>query len=213
MVTPDYTHIWDCCCDHGLLGASLLSRQVAETVHFVDIVPDLVTKLKDKLQQFYPSTSSTWETHCIDVVELPLQNYEGKQLIIIAGIGGDLMSRMINDIHQRHPKLNVDFLLCSVHRQFALRKKLIELNFSLKNEILIEDKQRFYEVMLVSSISDENIPINSVGDKIWRSDTVNQTAVIEAYLHKTLNYYRRIQQGDTTTKVDQIINAYNAVKI
>ena len=213
MVTSEYTHIWDCCCDHGFLGASLLSRQVAGTIHFVDIVPELITKVEVSLQQFYSDSRSTWKTHCLDVAELPLEIYEGKQLIIIAGIGGDLMSRIINDIHQRHPNLNADFLLCPVHRQFALRKKLIELDFSLKDEILIEDKKRLYEVMHISSKNDENLTINPVGDKIWRSETAKQAAVVETYLNKTLNYYSKIQQGDNTTKVDQIISAYNAVNI
>ena len=59
MVTSDYTHIWDCCCDHGFLGASLLSRQAAPNIHFVDIVPELMTKIESKLQQFYLNSLST----------------------------------------------------------------------------------------------------------------------------------------------------------
>ncbi|HTG55937.1 MAG TPA: SAM-dependent methyltransferase, partial [Niabella sp.] len=63
-----YTHIWDCCCDHGLLGAALLSRQAAAHIHFVDIVPELMHELKNKLQRFFPadaltankSTNSQW---------------------------------------------------------------------------------------------------------------------------------------------------------
>ncbi len=36
-VTAEYEHIQECCCDHGLLGASFLERQAAmQTIHFVD---------------------------------------------------------------------------------------------------------------------------------------------------------------------------------
>ncbi|HSC68256.1 MAG TPA: SAM-dependent methyltransferase, partial [Cellvibrio sp.] len=45
MVTANYDHIWDCCCDHGLLGAALLARKAAPHIHFVDIVPELMRKL------------------------------------------------------------------------------------------------------------------------------------------------------------------------
>lgn len=209
MVTSGYTHVWDCCCDHGFLGASLLSRQAAQTIHFVDIVPELMTKIESKLQQFYLNSLSEWKTHCLDVAKLPLKQYEGKHLIIIAGVGGDLMIQFINDIHRKHPNLNIDFILCPVNNQFVLRQKLIELNFSLKNEILVEDNRRFYEILLVSSISDKNRQISAVGDDIWQSVTVKQANVVKQYLEKTLNHYRRIQQGSTDS-IDDIISAYRS---
>lgn len=209
MVTSGYTHVWDCCCDHGFLGASLLSRQAAQTIHFVDIVPELMIKIESKLQQFYLNSLSEWKTHCLDVAKLPLKQYEGKHLIIISGVGGDLMIQFINDIHRKHPNLNIDFLLCPVNNQFVLRQKLIELNFSLKNEILVEDNRRFYEILLVSSISDKNRQISAVGDDIWQSVTVKQANVVKQYLEKTLNHYRRTQQGSTDS-IDDIISAYRS---
>ena len=210
MVTSDYTHIWDCCCDHGFLGASLLNRQAAKHIHFVDIIPELMENIENKLQQFYSNSPSAWKTHCLDVAELPLKQYEGKHLIIIAGVGGDLMIRFIHEIYQKYPHLKLDFLLCPVHHQFALREKLISLNFSLNHEVLVEENRRFYEVMLVSSASNENKVISLVGNKIWQSETTKQAEIVEKYLAKTLNHYRRIQQG-STSNVDHIIRAYLAV--
>lgn len=210
MVTSDYTHVWDCCCDHGFLGAALLSRQIASKVHFVDIVPELMVELDGKLHRFY--SNSTWETHCLDVAKLPLKQYDGKHLIIIAGVGGDLMIKFIDAIHQKHSDLDIDFLLCPVHHQFALRQKLIDLDYRLKREVLIEDNQRFYEVILVSSKKEENMKIGQVGKKIWQSESIEQADIVEKYLNKTLNHYNRIQQGDTTN-VQPIIDAYRSVKI
>ncbi|OZS43004.1 SAM-dependent methyltransferase [Photobacterium sanguinicancri] len=212
MVTSDYSHIWDCCCDHGFLGAALLSRQAAKNIHFVDIVPELMSELESKLQRFYSNSESHWYTHCLDVAALPLLQHEGKQLIIIAGVGGDLMIQFIEAIHQRHPKLCVDFLLCPVHHQFALRQKLNELNFSLQDEVLVEDNQRFYEAILVSSAPDENAPITLVGDKIWQSNSDKQTDINKKYLTKTLDHYQRIQQGNTSD-VSHIIDAYRAITL
>ncbi|MFC1235926.1 tRNA (adenine(22)-N(1))-methyltransferase [Vibrio sp. F74] len=210
MVASGYAHVWDCCCDHGFLGAALLSRQVRSTIHFVDIVPELMAELNGKLHRFY--SSSAWETHCLDVAELPLEQYEGKPLIIIAGVGGDLMIKFIDAIHQKHSGLDIDFLLCPVHHQFALRQKLIELDYRLKHEVLVEDNQRFYEVILVSSTKQENMKIGPVGEKIWQPESSNQAAIAENYLNKTLNHYSRIQQGNTTD-VQPIIDAYRSVKI
>jgi len=217
MVTSQqYDHVWDCCCDHGLLGFTLLSRQAASNIHFVDIVPELMAEIENKLERFYTkagnSINSSWKTHCIDVAKLPLKDYEGRQLIIIAGVGGDLMIQFIEAIHQQYPNVNIDFLLCPVHHQFSLRSKLIELDFSLKDEMLVEDNQRFYEIIYVSSTSEVNRKINPVGDKIWQSKSSEQAETVAKYLNKTLKHYQRIQQGAKHgSDMQSTIDAYQAI--
>ncbi len=219
MVTAQYDHIWDCCCDHGLLGFSLLSRLTNSKLHFVDIVPKLMLKVADKLECFFPN--SPWQTHCIDVAKLPLTRYQGQHLIIIAGVGGDLMMQFIEAINQQHKNLNIDFLLCPVHHQFALRQKLIALDFSLKDEVLIAENRRFYEILLVSSNSAENSEITTIGDKIWQPTSQHQREIVHQYLHKTLHHYQRTLKGikqdtrqnqrqDKIDKVQDIIDAYRS---
>ncbi len=227
MVTsPKYVHIWDCCCDHGLLGFALLSRQAANNIHFVDIIPELMTELENKLQRFYPNDSrlvkTRWKTHCLDVEKLPLRQHKGKHLVIIAGVGGDLMIQFIEAIHQNYPNLDIDFLLCPVHHQFSVRKKLIELDFSLQDEVLIEENKRFYEILHVSSTRMMGSEISPIGDKMWLSqptqDTNKSAEITTQYLNKTLKHYQRIQQGfrhKTTQNKDiqDIIDAYSAIAI
>jgi tRNA (adenine22-N1)-methyltransferase len=216
MVTSQYSHIWDCCCDHGLLGCALLSRldanDIPSNIHFVDIIPELMAELEIKLHRFY--TDTTWETHCQDVAKLPLAQYDGKHLVIIAGIGGDLMIEFIEAIYHQHKNVNLDFLLCPVHHQFSLRSKLIELDFSLTDEVLVEENKRFYEIILVSSTSNKSRRINPVGDKIWQSESKQQTEVVDKYLKKTLKHYQRMQQGfqqGNAKNVQHIIDAYHGV--
>lgn len=210
MVTSGYAHIWDCCCDHGFLGIQLLSRQITPNLHFVDIVPSLMTLIESKLQRFFSDSPCHWQTHCLDVAKLPLDQYSGKHLIIIAGVGGDLMIQFIKVIHRNYPDLELDFLLCPVHHQFALRQELIELQFSLKQEALVEDNRRFYEIIHVSSAKNTGKAISSVGEDIWQPTTPAQIEVTSQYLKKTLNHYQRIQQGNTVN-VESIIDAYRAL--
>jgi tRNA (adenine22-N1)-methyltransferase len=215
MVPPGYTHIWDCCCDHGLLGAALLSDQAAPHIHFVDVLPSLINQLNEKLQRFYPVTSNNWYTHCLDTAALPLEQYPGKHLIIIAGVGGDLITRFIQEIHRTHPGAQLDFLLCPVHQEYHLRQQLIALNFSLKEEVLVSENQRFYEVLLVSAEQKEIAEwhkISPVGDKIWHADTPAQESIARSYLHKTLKHYQNSQKGNAA-KVQTVIDAYRAVTI
>lgn len=215
MVPPGFTHIWDCCCDHGLLGAALLSDQAAPHIHFVDVLPRLINQLNEKLQRFYPVTPNNWYTHCLDTATLPLERYPGKHLIIIAGVGGELITRFIQEIHRKHPRARFDFLLCPVHQEYHLRQQLIALDFRLKEEVLVSDNRRFYEVLLVSVEQKgiaEGHKISPVGDKIWQADTPAQESIARSYLHKTLKHYQNSQKGNAEN-VQKAIDAYRAVTI
>ncbi|GHA09487.1 tRNA (adenine(22)-N(1))-methyltransferase [Oceanisphaera arctica] len=228
MVTTGYTHIWDCCCDHGLLGASLLSRLAAPFIHFVDIVPELMVELEIRLRRFYPAMASqssasaspspalsAWQVHCIDVASLPLSRHDGKQLVIIAGVGGDLMVQLVSAIHGANPDADIDFLLCPVHHQFTLRQQLIRLNFHLQQERLLEENRRFYELLLVSTRIDDmkdQSRVSAVGEQIWQAHSPEQADTASRYLSKTLGHYQRVQRG-RETDVQHIIEAYRAVTV
>lgn len=206
MVSAEYDHIWDCCCDHGLLGAALLSRQRAGTVHFVDIVPELINEVEAKLKRFYPTAS--WQTHCLDVAALPLSQYPGKQLVIIAGVGGDLTMEFISALVSANPNAELEFLLCPVYHQYALRQRLIELDFGLIDEVLVEDNQRFYEILHVSINRARHAKVSPVGDKLWQGDGDRA----KRYLNKTLAHYQRIEKGGNED-VRAIISSYLAVTL
>ena len=145
-----------------------------------------------------------------------LEQYEGKHLVIIAGVGGDLMIKFIEDIFKKHKSLKIDFLLCPVHHQFLLRSKLIALDFSLKDEKLVEENNRFYEVLLVSSNSESNSKISPVGDKIWLPETAQQTEIAKKYLTKTIAHYQRMTLGfkqESNNDIKNIIDIYQSVNV
>ena len=143
MVEDKYDHIWDCCCDHGQLGIKLLARKAASKIHFVDIVEPLMTELEAKLNKFFPQNSEyqNWQVYCLDVGKLPLKNTckKSKQLIIIAGVGGDLLIELIRAIIKTHPEYNYEFLICPVLHHYKVRTSLDSLGFGLINEVLIRE--------------------------------------------------------------------------
>ncbi|EGU43154.1 hypothetical protein VII00023_18339 [Vibrio ichthyoenteri ATCC 700023] len=210
MVSGEYQHIWDCCCDHGFLGMTLLARRAAGHVHFVDIVPELMREVEANLQRFCHDSSAQWHTHCIDVATLPLHQYQGRHLVIIAGVGGDLMVQFIQRIRAAYSQLSIDFLLCPVHHHYSVRQALIELDFSLHQEALVEDNQRIYEILFVSSEPDPERKLHAVGEVIWQATSEEQSQVAGKYLAKTLDHYRRMQQSKD---VAHIVEAYQAIAI
>ncbi|MBQ4811179.1 tRNA (adenine(22)-N(1))-methyltransferase TrmK [Pseudoalteromonas luteoviolacea] len=211
IVNNDYTHIWDCCCDHGLLGASLLDKELNAKIHFVDIVPHLIDALDEKLTQFYANKRERWQTYCQDVAALPLSQYSGKHLVIIAGVGGDLCSAFVQNIMRQNPSLNIDFILCPVHHLYTLRQTLQSLKLTLKSERLVNENKRSYELIYVSTDKLDGKPVHAVGQRIWCYQDKQEYEIAKHYLNKTIDHYQRINQG--RDDVSDIIAAYRSVQL
>ncbi|PKF54048.1 SAM-dependent methyltransferase [Alteromonadales bacterium alter-6D02] len=204
MVKYPYPHIWDCCCDHGFLGIELLKQQhkkVGESerqsnIHFVDIVPTIMTQLSEKLSRHFLH-QPLWHVHCLDVASLPLSEYpvSERHLIIIAGVGGELTQWFVKAIVAQNPQHQLEFLLCPLRQHYQLRKTLSELDLRLVDEQLLQENKRFYEMIHVTS--DQNYPeVSLVGNKMWHGSG----AVGQAYLSRTLTHYQK-QQGQSLAEV------------
>ncbi|MGL6123860.1 MAG: tRNA (adenine(22)-N(1))-methyltransferase [Shewanella sp.] len=226
MITAHYDHIWDCCCDHGLLGMLLLERKAARQVHFVDCVPSLMQALEQRLQRFFPagmsglkpylnpdidpdlSCQTQWQVHCLDVATLPLAQTSNsdKQLIIIAGVGGELLVKLVRAILVQHPLRHLEFILCPVHHHYHVRQSLATLGLGLKSECLMEDNQRFYDILHICTTLDSNVqPITATGSLMWQSLDQNSLSLAQRYLAQVINHYQRMPADKQTS---EFIHAY-----
>ncbi|MFG7351084.1 tRNA (adenine(22)-N(1))-methyltransferase [Shewanella oncorhynchi] len=230
MISGHYDHIWDCCCDHGLLGMLLLERSAARQVHFVDCVPSLMQALELRLQRFFPadilsqklhlnphlnpdidpnlSCHTQWQVHCLDVATLPLEQTsdKNKQLIIIAGVGGELLVDLVRAILAKHPLRPLEFILCPVHHNYYVRQSLSALGLVLKSEHLLEENQRFYEILHVSTIAAPNgLPITATGSLMWQTLDEASLQRAQRYLSQVIGHYQRMP---THKQTPEIIHAY-----
>ncbi|MEJ6520440.1 tRNA (adenine(22)-N(1))-methyltransferase TrmK [Shewanella bicestrii] len=262
MVGPGYDHIWDCCCDHGLLGMLLLQRNAAPKVHFVDCVAPLMQQLSLELARFFPqqpisnvqnaieqtateqtaNTQSEWQVHCLDVAALPLAQYgkQAKHLVIIAGVGGELLVELVRsivaiqqrqcDAHSGNDSSNHDlsqgacqleFILCPVHHHYHVRSALAELGLSLKDEYLLEENQRFYEILHLTQANassktntcskiTEAVPLSATGSIMWQGLDADKTRQAKRYLDQTIGHYQRIPEHRMPNK-PQIVAAYQHI--
>lgn len=208
MITEPYQHIWDCCCDHGFLGLTLLQRQAADTIHFVDIVPAILKQLKDDLQKYCGSEQdkAKWAVHCTDVINLPLAKVSNspsadKHLIIIAGVGGELTIELVDAILTAFSHYRLEFILCPVHHNYKVREFLISRQLGLIAESLLIENKRGYEILHVAKNAEE--PIAKVGSKMWDFSQKEHLA----YLQQTIRHYQRIAQNPQH-KVNAIIKQY-----
>lgn len=213
MISKKYDHIWDCCCDHGLLGISLLARDAGMVIHFVDVVKPLMDELASQLltkQNDHNKQTvfkSTWQVHCLSAGNIPLQR-NVSNLIIIAGVGGDLLIEIVAAIRTQYPEQSLEFLLCPVHHNYKVRQALIDLGLGLVDEILVKENNRFYEVIHVSTDSKQTIA--PVGSLMWNFSRQDD----QEYLEQTLAHYQRIARtGDKRLLEDtqNVIADYRAL--
>lgn len=204
LVNPDYEHIWDGCCDHGLLGFQLLKKGKAKHIHFVDIVAPLLVEIKAKLECFYQG-ENRWHVHCLDVALLPIKQYKHERhLVIIAGVGGELLIDILSKLLPLTATLNVEFILSPVHHNYQLRAFLNGYNCSLVTECLVEENNRFYELLHIKNKLGDPIPL--AGNQMWDFNNSQH----HRYLQQTINHYQRIAKNPNID-VTEIIKTYQAL--
>ena len=142
-----------------------MAEHPSSQVHFVDVVQHLIDEIEIRLASV-PQKNGL--AQCSDVAMINL--HEGKDhLVIIAGVGGDLLLEMVRSILSRHSSLmktnRLDFILCPVRQLHKVRAGLNPLKLGLVSEQIVRDKDVFYEVITVSNRSSCEVAL--VGDRMW----------------------------------------------
>lgn len=208
LVSRRYEHIFDCCCDHGFLGQSLLQRQAADTVHFVDVVAPLMDQLQQRLStEFSEYPMHSWQVDCQDVAELRLPE-QGTTLVILAGVGGDLMIDLVRALVNSHPERSLEFILCPVYHTYKVRKAMAALGFGMVDESLIRDNGHSYEIMHLSNdlTASGVTPLSAVGCKMWDLSRPEH----QRYLERTVSHYQQMAKG-RHSEAKHILEQYQAL--
>ena len=189
MLVEPYRMVWDCCCDHGLLGMSLLKRSRASEVIFVDVLEEQMKKLEATLRQNYPVDEYRWHVRCADVKNIVVPNRDS-QLFIIAGVGARQTVEFINSLSLSAPHVSFDLLICSVHGNYAVRNALINNGYKLRGEQIIFENNRFYEGIYVSKGASEEIA--NTGSAMWDWSNSNH----QQYWRRIVGHYRQKARKD-----------------
>ena len=203
MLLQPYETIWDCCCDHGLLGMSLLKRERAGEVIFVDVLAEQMKRLEATLRKNCPPDKYTWQVCCDDVKNIVVPNSDS-QLFIIAGVGARQTIEFISSLSVSAPDTAFDLLICCVHGNYSVRDALINSGFKLKDERIIFENNRFYEGIYVSKSADDEI-LNT-GNKMWDWSDVDH----QQYWQRIVSHYRQKAKNDPA-QYQPIISSYEAL--
>jgi len=197
LISQHHDIIWDCCCDHGYLGMALLKRAAAKQVIFVDIVATLMDDLSAQLSSINKLQKSgdknpSWQVLCQDVGKIEIAKNKS-QVVVIAGIGGELLLSLMQQIIANNAVDNLEhvrFILCPVHHTYKLRVGLKALGLGLISEQIVYDNKRFYEVIEVSFNSHNEI--SNTGQSMWQLNHAQH----QAYKQQLINHYNKMLNKD-----------------
>lgn len=100
--------LWDLCCDHGLLGMKALEEGQTSEVHFVDRVPSIMERLKERLQE--ENLVGSLHVQGAESLQCPLEG-----TVVIAGVGGDRILEILEAL-DGNGYLTADRLVLSPHK-------------------------------------------------------------------------------------------------
>ena len=192
-----YSDIWDTCCDHGKLGYKLIRHFPNSLIHFNDIVPHIIEKLKTKL---YNVPSERYTLNTLDARNIKVSN--DNTLIYICGIGGKMAIEIVNDLVFNNTN-DFDLILCTHYHQHELRESLRDLNFKLIQSDLIVHQGQQYEMLYISRSRGVTIP--PLSEELFNKDCEKS----RAYFEKSMNHFKK--NANFSEKSKEIYTFYRSL--
>lgn len=193
---------YDICCDHGLIGLSIIVSKKAKKVIFNDQVNLICKELEEKIGAYI--TKVEHSIICTDARLLQLEK-TNKKFIAIAGIGGDLLINIVKNLMDQVDENDI-FLLSPHTKVHKVRKFLIENNFISTKEVLIEENDKFYEVLLVKKSDITNIEL--IGDLLWHENIDTSIKCLNEYI----KYYQIKYKHSQDERIRLLLGKFIAMK-
>lgn len=140
LISADSTIVWDLCCDHGLIGKSLMDKK--KKVYFVDIVPHIIENLKNSIDK------SNCEFQARDATKIEIENRPDES-IVMAGVGGWTCIKILKSLKQTHSEIKSEFILAPQKNLLTVKEYLLDNSFIIISEDFIQDKKNYYNILKV----------------------------------------------------------------
>lgn len=207
LVTCDKMYFYDLCCDHGHLGINVLKKNAPVKIILNDQVKSICAKLEDSYADYI--VDQKVEVLEQNATQVKLQK-KYANFVSICGVGGDLTIKILENLFSQLTER--DFLLLSPHTKIhQVRHFLIKHNFYQIKEILVEENDKFYEILLVKKCM-EDTNIHFVGHDIWKASDYCDFDKLQQYLGEMVKYYQIKAQYDSSDFIKLILSELISLK-
>lgn len=176
----NYNRIADVGCDHGKLAYYLLDKGIADYA----VVSDISKPSLDKAIDILSKTKYNFDYICCD----GLTGYNGYNIdqCIIAGMGGDEIMKIISNC-----PINIkSFILSPQRNNVAVKKFMLNNGYSIDYDIIIKEKNKFYNIFRCNKSSNVTIPTEEeliIGKDNYNNDISAASEFVEHEIKKVTN--------------------------
>lgn len=176
----NYNRIADVGCDHGKLAYYLLDNGIADYA----VVSDISKPSLDKAIDILSKTKYNFDYICCD----GLTGYNGYNIdqCIIAGMGGDEIMKIISNC-----PINIkSFILSPQRNNVAVKKFMLNNGYSIDYDIIIKEKNKFYNIFRCNKSSNVTIPTEEeliIGKDNYNNDISAASEFVEHEIKKVTN--------------------------
>ncbi len=197
MVTPGKI-VADIGTDHGYVPIYLIENEIVPYAYAMDINEGPVLRAKQNIE----------DRGLADKISVIKSNGMEKltpdmaQSVVIAGMGGELIIQILKESKVMN---NLDELVLSPHRRVDLvRSYLLEKGWSIVEETMVKDMDKYYTIMKVIPVS-ESVAY-SKSEMIYGRILLNdRNEILKEYLDKEYHKFMNIltamkENGNTNTE-------------
>ena len=190
---PKGAHLVDIGTDHGYVPIWLLQNGLISSAIAMDVNKGPLARAKENRDRH----------GFTDVMELRLSNGFEKlksgegDSVLIAGMGGPLMIRIIEEGRQNASAIQT-WVLQPQSEIPSVRRYLHEHHFDIIEEIMLKDEGKYY--MAMKAVPGEAVPWTNIEYLFGKYLLEMKNPVLEEFIHKEMDVYERIQKQLTDTK-------------
>lgn len=195
QAVPSSASVLDVGCDHGLVSLGLAERSDIQRILATDISAASLQKLQNALPGLSVEVRAKITTCVADgLVGIP---WEKADAVVIAGMGGSLMCRILAVPQVRSIWESAQLILLPHNDTAAVRKFLLGQRFAIDDEWVFFDGGHYYEILQARPLrSEETVPAYTSAELQYGAQPLRRCdPALCKHLMQQIQEYRMILQN------------------
>ena len=177
----------DVCSDHGYIPIKLILDNITNKTIATDISKNSIDKIKNNIDLYFDKK----DKNKIDIRVgdgLKILNYNDFDILIISGIGYDLMKNILKNID----KYNFKYLIVSPQTKiYDFRKYVLNNNLYIDNEKIVYEDNKYYFILKIIKNNDNKLIHWNEEELLYGKHLLqNKNEILYKYILLKINTYK-----------------------